>query len=153
MLMRRCIPLPTPPLMRIDTPAKSSPWRSTLYQRYKRSQICGATRNLRTDHNHKTGQIRGTLCNGCNTALGHFGDDLAGVQRTVAYLQRGDTEHSYQQFAERRALPPPLSLASPSMLRTSAHLREQQVRMLATGAAKSMRTNFVKPRIEYLHTV
>lgn len=60
--------------------------------------ICGGTkaidkwksglRNLQVDHCHDTGKVRGLLCFSCNTALGHFGDDLALVQKALVYLER-----------------------------------------------------------------
>ena len=36
--------------------------------------ICSSTQNLCTDHNHKTGFIRGRLCNSCNVGIGCFKD-------------------------------------------------------------------------------
>ncbi len=39
------------------------------------------------DHDHKTGQVRGILCAGCNTAIGLLGDDVSAVQRAVDYLK------------------------------------------------------------------
>lgn len=41
------------------------------------------------DHDHTTGAIRGLLCRGCNGALGHFGDTVAGLLIAVDYL-KGD---------------------------------------------------------------
>jgi|LGOV01.1.fsa_nt_gb hypothetical protein len=41
-----------------------------------------------TDHNHKTGEVRGLLCNGCNTGLGHFGDSPSRLQQGINYLMR-----------------------------------------------------------------
>lgn len=38
------------------------------------------------DHCHKTGIVRGLLCNSCNWGIGHLGDDLTGVQKAVDYL-------------------------------------------------------------------
>jgi Autographiviridae endonuclease VII len=53
--------------------------------------ICGeqpGERRLAIDHNHETGIVRGLLCMKCNTALGSLGDDVAGVQRALSYLER-----------------------------------------------------------------
>lgn len=38
------------------------------------------------DHDHKTGEVRGMLCRGCNTALGVIGDDLEAVDALRSYL-------------------------------------------------------------------
>lgn len=50
------------------------------------------------DHNHKTGAIRGYLCNRCNTLLGKMGDDkeniIAKVTIMLDYLDQYDIENS-----------------------------------------------------------
>jgi hypothetical protein len=40
------------------------------------------------DHCHRTGKIRGLLCNPCNRGLGLLGDTLLCAMRTVSYLRR-----------------------------------------------------------------
>lgn len=45
---------------------------------------------FRVDHCHRTGIVRGLLCNMCNLLLGQCGDDLPGVMRFVRYLQRAE---------------------------------------------------------------
>lgn len=41
---------------------------------------------LAVDHCHKTGKVRGLLCNKCNLALGLLKDDLALLQEAINYL-------------------------------------------------------------------
>lgn len=48
----------------------------------------GKLTSLAVDHNHKTGEVRGLLCTGCNKALGFFKDDIALLQEAIRYLQK-----------------------------------------------------------------
>jgi len=59
--------------------------------------ICGKHEDelgykLRVDHNHDSGKVRGLLCNGCNTSLGHFGDSVDGLQKAIDYLNKTNSE-------------------------------------------------------------
>jgi hypothetical protein len=47
----------------------------------------GTTKNLAVDHNHKTGEVRGLLCDRCNQLLGHLRDEPAALQRAIDYLE------------------------------------------------------------------
>lgn len=49
--------------------------------------ICTATKDLRADHNHKTGASRGTLCNNCNLAIGLLGDSPERAAAASKYLK------------------------------------------------------------------
>lgn len=49
--------------------------------------ICAKEGRLCVDHDHTTGRVRGLLCNGCNGALGVFGDSIEGVKRALSYLE------------------------------------------------------------------
>lgn len=48
-----------------------------------KGKLCGLT----VDHDHKTGKIRGLLCNACNRALGNFHDSQALLESAIAYLK------------------------------------------------------------------
>lgn len=48
---------------------------------------CDRWKRLHVDHDHQTGRIRGLLCHNCNTALGNFRDNVALLQKAIAYLQ------------------------------------------------------------------
>lgn len=52
--------------------------------------ICGIipTDRLRLDHCHKTGKVRGLLCNRCNMALGFFNDEPEIMRKSLTYLER-----------------------------------------------------------------
>lgn len=43
-------------------------------------------KQLSVDHCHKTGKIRGLLCNLCNTGLGKFKDDVDIMINAINYL-------------------------------------------------------------------
>jgi Recombination endonuclease VII len=45
-------------------------------------------RNWHVDHDHMSGMIRGILCKPCNTAIGTLGDNIAGLERALAYLKK-----------------------------------------------------------------
>lgn len=48
----------------------------------------GKRRRLSVDHDHKTGRVRGLLCNPCNRdVLGHLRDSVAALERAVMYLK------------------------------------------------------------------
>ncbi len=52
-------------------------------------RICGKKPgkiSLHVDHDHETGEIRGLLCVGCNSALGQFHDDTELLHRAVTYV-------------------------------------------------------------------
>lgn len=51
-------------------------------------------RRMNIDHCHDTNEVRGILCSGCNTGLGHLGDNIAGLQRAIAYLQNPPFKNS-----------------------------------------------------------
>jgi len=42
---------------------------------------------LSVDHDHKTGKVRGLLCQPCNRALGHFQDSILVLENAIQYLK------------------------------------------------------------------
>jgi hypothetical protein len=51
--------------------------------------ICGDAENsLVVDHDHKTGAIRGMLCNHCNRGIGHFRDDPILMRFAATYVEQ-----------------------------------------------------------------
>ncbi len=54
--------------------------------------ICGRHEDefkkiLSVDHNHRTGEVRGLLCNKCNTAIGYLKDDINLLCSAISYLK------------------------------------------------------------------
>ena len=62
-----------------------------LNEQEGKCKICSrfpSNRSLHIDHDHKTGEVRGLLCHGCNTALGLLGEDVTIVEKVLAYLKK-----------------------------------------------------------------
>ena len=51
-------------------------------------ELCGRVEALHLDHDHATKEFRGWLCRSCNTSLGGLGDNVDGLRRAIAYLER-----------------------------------------------------------------
>src|ERR1019366_1751148 len=43
---------------------------------------------LSVDHNHTTGEVRGLLCNKCNTLIGYANEDAKILEASLKYLER-----------------------------------------------------------------
>lgn len=54
--------------------------------------ICGCKPNAikrhNIDHCHKTGSVRGLLCDSCNTGIGKFKDDTSLLANAIKYLEK-----------------------------------------------------------------
>lgn len=48
---------------------------------------CSSTYQLHVDHDHKTGKVRGLLCNTCNTSLGLLSEDKNRITGLITYLE------------------------------------------------------------------
>ena len=62
----------------------------SLYDSTDVCEICkqkDSRRSLNVDHCHKTGIIRGMLCDNCNKALGFFKDDINNLENAIKYLK------------------------------------------------------------------
>ena len=46
----------------------------------------GAVENFYVDHNHKTGEVRGLLCNICNRTMGYLNEDVILIGKMIEYL-------------------------------------------------------------------
>jgi hypothetical protein len=57
-------------------------------------EICHSSGRVVLDHDHETGAFRGWLCRECNQGLGKLGDNIEGLRRALAYLERSSAAHS-----------------------------------------------------------
>lgn len=49
--------------------------------------MCGSKFNLCVDHNHKTGKVRGILCQNCNRGIGLLHEEIKRLTRAIKYLK------------------------------------------------------------------
>ncbi len=71
--------------------------------------ICGIAKNtgrgmFSIDHCHTTGQVRGLLCNKCNSILGYAGDRVAVLEKAISYLQKWNFPDGYVMITSRNAI-------------------------------------------------
>jgi len=59
----------------------------------RHGQSPGNKRLLDVDHCHKTGKIRGLLCNRCNQSMGKVKDDIDLLKKFLAYLIGWERRH------------------------------------------------------------
>lgn len=64
---------------------------------------CGVKPNpgeprLAIDHNHETGQVRGVLCRGCNTALGFVKEDRNIMLALVKYIDSWNNQGVFHRL-------------------------------------------------------
>ncbi|MBI2851941.1 MAG: Hpy99I family type II restriction endonuclease [Chloroflexi bacterium] len=50
--------------------------------------IAGVTSKVVLDHNHRTGKVRGWVCDSCNTGIGRFKDDTEILKRAIEYIEK-----------------------------------------------------------------
>lgn len=53
----------------------------------ERTLTIQTTRDVNLDHDHKTGKIRGYICNRCNTGLGNFDDNITILKRAIEWIK------------------------------------------------------------------
>lgn len=61
-----------------------------MQEQHETCAICGKKvgKELRIDHNHETGNLRGLLCDSCNWGLGNFKDNIELLRKAISYLER-----------------------------------------------------------------
>lgn len=67
-------------------------YEQLLCSQNQRCAICGnelSKHNVRVDHSHKTGRLRGLLCVSCNTGIGLLKDSPDILRAASAYLRSG----------------------------------------------------------------
>lgn len=62
-------------------------YKEMLKAQDNKCAICKRVRKrIVIDHDHKTGVVRGILCDGCNIMLGHLDDDVKFLKSAIDYL-------------------------------------------------------------------
>ena len=52
-----------------------------------RTIIVEKNRDVNLDHNHETGEIRGWICNRCNTGIGNLRENVSILKRAIKWIK------------------------------------------------------------------
>lgn len=67
-------------------------WEKMFYEQGFACAICKSKTSAKfgwaTDHNHKTGKVRGILCSNCNTAIGQMKEDSKRLRLAADYIDK-----------------------------------------------------------------
>lgn len=66
------------PVPSLDTPYSCDCCKKNIF----------TTKTIQLDHCHETGQFRGWLCKECNISMGNLGDNVIGLTRAIAYMNK-----------------------------------------------------------------
>lgn len=83
---------------RLRKPGKENDAQNYIDQQDDKCAICRQAVRLFYDHDHKTGNGRGMLCQLCNLGLGQFRDDPERLARAIRYLNNPEEirlDHNY----------------------------------------------------------
>lgn len=74
---------------------RQSDYEAMLAKQNGACAICCSTESrgygrFHVDHCHTTGKIRGLLCQGCNTSLGKFKDNIQHLRAAILYLENSN---------------------------------------------------------------
>lgn len=68
----------------------SATWDAMMEKQDNKCAICGKEfeqqSDVRVDHDHQTGRVRGLLCHHCNTLLGMANDDPEILRQAIQYI-------------------------------------------------------------------
>lgn len=53
-------------------------------------EVCGSGKKICVDHCHRTGRVRGFLCDACNITLGKVKDNPTTLRRLAEYLEKNE---------------------------------------------------------------
>ena len=73
--------------MEKQKPSKGEPFQCPIC---KKRSIVGITAKIVADHDHHTGNIRGFICDSCNTGLGRFKNGENYLMNALLYIQERD---------------------------------------------------------------
>lgn len=70
---------------------KSKPVDGSLFQCpiCRKTTIVGVTKIV-LDHNHLTGDVRGWICESCNTGIGRFDDNINIIENGISWIKKRD---------------------------------------------------------------
>jgi protein-arginine kinase activator protein McsA len=71
---------------------KSQDWVCAICGNFETKTVKGRVQSLSVDHCHTTGEVRGLLCNACNTAIGNFKDDPELLRKAASYIEENTGE-------------------------------------------------------------